>query len=150
MRGAHELGCTRMTFHVARGLLDTYLSRNPNLSSIVSNGNISGLAAACLLLAAKSEEIEPSPAAAFARLGAVPLPELLGLEQRVLRVLNYRLSPSCYCYWAGLFLSGWPALPPHELFGIVDACTADVQVLQYLPRTIVAAAFYILLGRQQG
>ena len=101
-----EFVLKRETLHVAITLLDRYLSKVRD----VSKKELQLVGVAALWLAAKTKEIYPPKAQdmTFATDGAYSVKQLLGMETKMLKTLDYTLDPITCHAWVNWYL--------HELF----------------------------------
>lgn len=101
-----EFVLKRETLHVAITLLDRYLSKVRD----VSKKELQLVGVAALWLAAKTKEIYPPKAQdmTFATDGAYSIKQLLSMETKMLKTLDYSLDPITCHAWVNWYL--------HELF----------------------------------
>ncbi|KAK9501930.1 hypothetical protein O3M35_012562 [Rhynocoris fuscipes] len=150
----------RETYYLALDYVDRYLSNTEN----ISKRQLQLIGVTCLLIASKFEEIYPPKISEFAYItdGACVEADILIMEKRILKVLNWRSVVITANSWLSIFLQILHQADGKELnivsadFSIelynsitkvLDLCSFDEGFLQYSYKTIAVSAIYIMCSK---
>eukprot|EP00898_Chlorokybus_atmophyticus_P002740 jgi/Chlat1/3467/Chrsp23S03672 len=132
------------TLHAATNYIDRMLSRER-----VDRSQLQLVGVACMLIAAKYEEIWPPAVDHFVYItdNTYTREQLLGMERRVLRTLNYELTCPTAKPFLQRFLKAAGATNDERRSHLADflteLCLVEYSMLQFLPSTIAASAVFL-------
>ena len=163
----------RETFHYSVNFFDRFLTKNKNIKK--KNIQLIGLTA--LFLASKVEEVYTPKVENMTYIcdGAYTKKKILLLENKMLRILNYNITPPTLNLWAKWTITQWDFFLKSEqgvnhfffkdkdfiffkksdiksyilfrkLMQLIDTALFDYKTLQYKNRAVVCSFIYILLG----